>query len=106
MSRDPKYDVLFEPVEIGAKTMPNRFYKTPHCSNFGTDYPGDQAYLRAVAAEGGWGVVNTEYCSIHPESDAAPHIGARLWDDADVRNLALMCEKAHEHGALASVQLW
>lgn len=51
-------------------------------------------------------MVNTEYCSIHPESDAAPHIGARLWDDADVHNLALMCEKAHEHGAPAGVQLW
>ena len=106
MPRDPKYDVLFEPIEIGPKTMPNRFYKPPHCCNFGADRPGDQAYLRSVAAEGGWGAVNTEYCSIHPESDAAPHIGARLWDDADMRNLALMCERAHEHGALAGVQLW
>ena len=31
MSRDPKYDVLFEPVRIGPKVMRNRFYQTPHC---------------------------------------------------------------------------
>ena len=29
MPRDPKYDVLFEPVRIGPKVMRNRFYQTP-----------------------------------------------------------------------------
>ena len=27
-------------------------------------------------------LVNTEYCSIHPESDDYPHNGARLWDES------------------------
>ena len=26
MTRDPRYDVLFEPVAIGPVTAPNRFY--------------------------------------------------------------------------------
>jgi len=26
MARDPKYDVLFEPIQLGPKTMKNRFY--------------------------------------------------------------------------------
>ena len=57
MARDPKYDVLFEPVEIGPKTMKNRFYKPPHCTSYGSDWPGAQAHFRAVAGEGGWAAV-------------------------------------------------
>ena len=105
MPRDPRYDVLFEPVRIGPKVMRNRFYQTPHCSGMGNEYPGAQAHMRGMKAEGGWAVVNTEYCSIHPESDDRPWIPARLWNDADVRNLGLMCDKVHEHGSLAGVEL-
>src|SRR3990170_4198826 len=106
MTRDPSHDLLFEPVQIGPKTMRNRFYKTAHCSSFGVDWPGTQAHFRAMAAEGGWACVSTEYCSIHPSSDAHPSFGARLWDETDVANLSLMCDKIHEHGSLAGVQLW
>jgi dimethylamine/trimethylamine dehydrogenase len=105
MSRDPKYDVLFEPVRIGPKVMRNRFYQTPHCSGFGSDYAGTQAEFRGMKAEGGWAVVNTEYCSIHPESDDTPSIQARIWDSNDVQNLSLMCERAHDHGSLAGIEL-
>jgi dimethylamine/trimethylamine dehydrogenase len=106
MGRDPKHDILFEPVGIGPTTIRNRFYKTPHCSSFGSDWPGTQAHFRAMAAEGGWAAISTEYCSIHPSSDGHPSVGARLWDETDVRNLGLMCERIHEHGSLAGVQLW
>jgi dimethylamine/trimethylamine dehydrogenase len=106
MARDPKYDILFEPVRIGPKVLRNRFYQVPHCTGFGTDRPGAQARFRAMKAEGGWAAVCTELCSIHPESDRAPRPVARLWDDEDARNLSLMCEEAHEHGALAGVELW
>jgi dimethylamine/trimethylamine dehydrogenase len=106
MARDPKYDVLFEPIRIGPKTMKNRFYQTPHCTGLGTDYPYSQAALRRVKAEGGWAVVNSEYCSIHPESDDRPWIGARIWDEDDVRNLSFMCAQIHEHGALSGIELY
>ena len=60
-----------------------------------------------MKAEGGWGaVVNTEYCSIHPESDDTSRVSARIWDDGDVRNLAAMCDRVHEHDALAGIELW
>jgi dimethylamine/trimethylamine dehydrogenase len=36
------------------------------------------AALRGMKAEGGWGVVCTEYCSIHPASDDLPHPYASL----------------------------
>ncbi len=106
MPRDPRFDILFEPVRIGPKVLRNRFYQVPHCTGFGTDQPGAQARFRATKAEGGWAAVCTELCSIHPESDRAPRPVARLWDDDDARNLALMCEEAHVHGALAGVELW
>ena len=106
MPRDPRYDVLFEPLRIGPKTMRNRFYQVPHCANFGVDYPATHARFRGTKAEGGWAVVNTEYCSIHPESDDHPRTAAQLWDDRDVRNAARMCDEIHAHGALAGVELW
>ncbi len=106
MSRDPRHDILFEPVRLGSKTMPNRFYQAPHCTSFGVELPGAQAYHRAVKAEGGWGAVNTEFCSVHPSSDSRPLVSARLWDEDDVRRLSAMTELAHEQGALAGVELW
>jgi dimethylamine/trimethylamine dehydrogenase len=105
VSRDPKYDILFEPVRIGPKVMKNRFYQTPHCSGLGSDRPGAQAGLRGMKAEGGWALVHTEWCSVHPEADETPHVTARLWDDDDVKNLALMCDRVHSFDALAGVEL-
>ena len=106
MSRDPRFDILFEPVEIGPVRTKNRFYQVPHCSGMGYLLPETLAAMRGVKAEGGWGVVNTEYCSIHPTSDDTPYPSASLWDDGDVAALSLMVEQVHRHGALAGVQLW
>ena len=104
--RDPRYDILFQPVRIGPVTAPNRFYQVPHCTGMGYLLPNALAAMRAVKAEGGWGVVNTEYCSIDPSSDDTPYPHATLWDDGDVANLALVTDGIHRHGALAGVELW
>ncbi len=106
MPRDPRFDVLFEPVRIGPVTAPNRFYQVPHCTGIGYKKPQTLAALREMKAEGGWGVINTEYCSIHPSSDDDPYPSATLWDDEDIRSHALMVDKVHAHGALAGVELW
>jgi dimethylamine/trimethylamine dehydrogenase len=106
MARDPKYDILFEPLQVGPKTLPNRFFQVAHCNGAGSDRPGFQAHFRAMKAEGGWGTVCTEYCSIAPESDDTHRVSARLWDDGDVRNLSLMCDMLHDQGALAAVEIW
>jgi dimethylamine/trimethylamine dehydrogenase len=106
MARDPRFDVLFEPVEIGPVTAPNRFYQVPHCTGMGCGMPQTLAGMREVKAEGGWGVVCTEYCSIHASSDDSPFPYASLWDEEDVRSQALMVDKVHGHGALAGAELW
>jgi len=105
VSTNGRYDVLFEPLRIGPVTARNRFYQVPHCNGMGHRNPSGMAAMRAVKAEGGWSVVFTEVCEIHPSGDVAPHIEARLWDDDDIPALAMMCDAVHAHGALAGVEL-
>lgn len=103
--RDKRYDILFEPVQIGPVKAKNRFYQVPHCTGSGALRPRILAGLRETKAEGGWAVVNTEYCSVHPSSDDLPYPSATLWDDRDIKAHALMTDKVHAHGALAGVEL-
>jgi dimethylamine/trimethylamine dehydrogenase len=104
MSRDPRFDVLFEPIRIGPVTARNRFYQVPHCNGMGHQRPDHLAAMRGVKAEGGWAVVCTEEVSIHPTSDLAPLAEGRLWSDRDIPALARMTEAVHAHGALAGFQ--
>jgi dimethylamine/trimethylamine dehydrogenase len=99
------YDILFEPVQIGPVTAPNRFYQVPHCNGFGHRMPRALAAMRGIKAEGGWGVVCTEEVEIHHSSDLSPYFEGRLWSDDDIPALALMAEAVHAHGALAGVEL-
>ncbi|NNF79765.1 MAG: FAD-dependent oxidoreductase, partial [Rhizobiales bacterium] len=68
--------------------------------------PKASATLRGIKAEGGWGVVCTEYCSIHPSSEDAPYGFLTLWDEEDVHALAITTDAIHAHGSLAGVELW
>ena len=106
MARDSRFDILFEPIAIGPKILPNRFYQVPHCMGAGSEKPGMQSEFRRMKAEGGWGAVVTEYCAIHQSADDIPRTSARLWDDEDVRNLALMVDAVNGEGALAGIELW
>ncbi|MCP4982275.1 MAG: FAD-dependent oxidoreductase, partial [Gammaproteobacteria bacterium] len=92
-------------VKIGPVTAKNRFYQVPHCNGMGFNWPQTHAKMREAKAEGGWAVICTEECMIHPTSDYTPEPQARLWDDYDIRCLGLMVEGVHRHGALAGVQL-
>jgi 2,4-dienoyl-CoA reductase-like NADH-dependent reductase (Old Yellow Enzyme family) len=98
--RDPRYDILFEPVKIGPVTARNRFYQVPHCNGMGYRDPSGEAYMRQVKAEGGWAVVCTEQVEIHPTSDIGPFIELRLWDDQDLPALTRISEKIHEGGGV------
>ena len=105
MSRDPRYDVLFEPVSIGPVRVKNRFYQVPQCTGMGVNYPNSWLRHREIKAEGGWGVVCTEECSIHPTSDHTAAPNSRLWCDDDLALLARAGELVHAHGALYGVEL-
>lgn len=103
--RDPRYDILFEPIQIGPVTAKNRFYQVPHCNGGGYRDPSAAAAMRATKAEGGWGVIFTEQCEMHHTSEITPFIELRLWDDADIPMLRKMSEAMKSHGALAGIQL-
>ena len=103
--RDPRYDPLFQPLKIGPVTARNRFFQVPHCNGMGHAMPLAHAAMRETKAAGGWAVVSTEECEIHPSGDLTPYVEARLWDDRDIPALALMCDKVHAHGALAALEL-
>ena len=105
MTRDARFDILFEPVKIGPVVAKNRFYQVPHCNGMGYARPQAHAAMRGVKAEGGWAVVSTEEVEIHPSSDISPYIEGRLWDDRDVPALALLTDAVHKHGALAAIEL-
>lgn len=105
MMRDPRYDVLFEPVRIGPVTAKNRFYQVPHCNGTGDWSPRATAAMRETKAEGGWGVVCTENMMVDAWSDISPFAAVRLWSDEDLPAQREMVERVHRHGALAGCEL-
>ena len=105
MARDPRYDILFEPVQIGPKLAKNRFYQVPHCNGAGYRDPSANAEMRRVKATGGWAVLCTEQAEIHHSSEITPFIELRLWDDADMPMLTRIADAIHAGGALAGIEL-
>jgi dimethylamine/trimethylamine dehydrogenase len=103
--RDARFDILFEPVQLGPVRAKNRFFQVPHCNGMGYRDPTAQAAMRQVKAEGGWAVVCTEQVEIHPSSDITPYIELRLWDDGDMPALARIADAIHAGGALAGIEL-
>ncbi|MCP4950710.1 MAG: NADH:flavin oxidoreductase, partial [Proteobacteria bacterium] len=103
--RDPRYDILFEPIRIGPVTAPNRFYQVPHCNGMGRMFPDSMIVMRGMKAEGGWGIVTTEQFNFHPTGDVQPFTETRMLDDADLPYLVAMVDAVHAHGALAGIEL-
>src|SRR5262249_38736181 len=103
---DARHAILFEPVTIGPKTLPNRFYQVPHASGFGSARPRAQAAFRAIKAEGGWGGGCGEDAPVSAEPHETPAIAADNWDDRDAPPLGPAAEAIHAHGALAGLELY
>ena len=100
-----RYACLFEPVQIGPVTAPNRFYAVPHATGHGWNQPHGSIALRAMKAEGGWGTVAVQMCEIASDSDLASHPMDRIWDDGDIDQHRAQVEAIHHHGSLAAIEL-
>ena len=105
MSQPSPYQILFEPVTIGPVTAPNRFYAVPHATGHGHLQPNGAIALRAMKAEGGWGVVAAQMTEISADSDMANHPMDRIWDDTDINIHQRQVELIKQHGALAAIEL-
>ena len=55
MTRDPRYDVLFESVPIGPVTAKNRFIRFPIAPGMAANWPSTSIRYREIKAEGGGG---------------------------------------------------
>ena len=107
MPRDPRHDILFEPVPIGPKTMRNRFYQSPHCTSFGADMPGAQAHIRGDEGRGRLGGGQHRVLLGPPLERLARRSSRRGSGTTRTRATSrAMADLAHEHGALAGVELW
>ena len=104
-NRAGRYDVLFEPVQLGPVVARNRFFQVPHCNGMGHLRPAALAEMRGVKAEGGWAVVCTEEVAVHWSNDLAPFAEGRLIDEDDLPMHQLTVERIHAHGALAGCEL-
>ena len=107
MARNPRYDILFQPVKIGPVTAPNRFYQVPHCTGMGMDLPEslirharDQG--RGRLGRGQHGILLDPFRprTIRPIARRACGMRA-MW-----LSWRKQAEAIHRHGALAGVELW
>ena len=105
MTRDPRFDVLFEPVKIAPVTAKNRFYRVLYCNCMGKSFLSFMAEMRRTQAEGIWLFIFKEEIKLHPSGDHSPWTGGRLQDDIDIPLLAKMCEVIHEFGSLAGAAI-
>lgn len=103
--RDARYDILFEEVQIGPITAPNRFFSVPHATGHNPLMPNGSIGMREMKAEGGWGVVSMQLAEIDPTSDISNLPIEKFWDDTDVKSHALLVERIKKHGALTAIEL-
>ncbi|WP_339671465.1 FAD-dependent oxidoreductase [Dasania marina] len=103
--RDSRYDILFEPIQIGPVKMKNRFYVAPHADSFGMGKMDEMIAYRKARAEGGWGAVCTGETMIHETSDHAPFVCTRLSSDKFIEPMSRLTGAIHEQGSLAGVEL-
>ena len=102
---DSRFAPLFEPLKIGPVTAPNRFAVMPYANGHSYLMPNGAMGVRAMRAEGGWGIVGMQLSEIDPTSDLAGLPYERLWDRGDVAVHAESVQRIHNHGALASIEL-
>ncbi|MCY3879833.1 MAG: NAD(P)-binding protein [Rhodobacteraceae bacterium] len=100
-----RFDILFEPVQIGPVEAPNRFFAAPHATGHGWTQPAGAIGLRAMKAAGGWGTVAVQMTEIAADSDMANHPMERLWDDGDIPRHTAQVEAIKQHGSLAAIEL-
>ncbi len=97
-----RHDVLFQPLQVGAKTFRNRFYSVPHAS-FPVGRRLSDVAFRRTKAEGGWAAVCGGVISLR--SDSWGGFVPRIWHDDDRAVLARVATEVRSPGALAGIEL-
>ena len=102
---DARYEILFEPVQIGPVTAPNRFYAVPHATGHSPLMPNGSIALREMKAEGGWGTVAMQLAEIDPSSDISNLPIETFWDRQDIRSHRALTGRLRAKGALSAIEI-
>jgi dimethylamine/trimethylamine dehydrogenase len=100
-----RYAPLFEPITIGPKTTPNRFYAVPYTTGWSMHQIALERAHRRTRAEGGWGVVCTGQVLFDRAAEFSFLGMLELFDDDDARTVGSVAGAVHEFGALAGLEL-
>lgn len=99
-------EVLFEPIEVGGVTLPNRIVMTGHGTGMADRHlPSEQhvAYYRE-RARGGVGLIGMAFPQIHPSSQNVPG-EVQAFDPAVVPGLRKIADAVHEYETKIVMQL-
>jgi len=70
----------------------------PHAVGHSPLEPHGAIGIRAMRAEGGWGIVAMQLCDIDPTADISTSPVGKMWDEGDNRTHAGRTEALHEPG--------
>ncbi len=102
-----RYKSMFQPIQIGPITVPNRFVVPPMGNNFantdGTLSEKSKNYYEA-RAKGGFGLITIESSVVYSKSKGGPRKPC-LFSDDSIASFKLVADACHAHGAKVSVQL-
>ena len=104
---DKRFKKLFEPIHIGAVTVPNRIYLPSMCPNYAG--PHGESTLQDIGwyearAKGGAGLITIDFTCVSPEGRGAA--GQRgLWKDEFMPNFARVVDVIKARGARVTTQL-
>jgi len=104
---DKRFTKLFEPIKIGAVTVPNRIYMPSLCTNYsgphGESTTQDVGYYEA-RARGGTGLICIDYSCISPEGRGM--MGQRgLWENEFMPQFTRVVDGAKIRGARVTTQI-
>lgn len=102
-----KFNAMFQPINIGSVTVPNRFVVPPMGNNYantdGTLSDRSAAYY-AARAKGGFGLITIESTVVYKEAKGGPRKPCLFSDDV-IPSFKKVADAIHANGAVASIQL-
>ncbi len=101
------YEKLFEPMNIGSLTLPNRFVMPAMNSHYADEdhHFTEQAYnYYGERALGGFGLLITEFLCVSEEGLSYP-MQAAIYDDGCIPSLSGLTARVHENGGRIFAQL-
>jgi 2,4-dienoyl-CoA reductase-like NADH-dependent reductase (Old Yellow Enzyme family) len=99
-------DRLWEPIDIGPVTVPNRVFVSAHETHHGDNRRMTERYVAYVAARarGGAGLVMPGGASVHPHGEHTGHLP--IWGKECIPDYGKLAQAVHETDSKVFVQLF